>query len=264
MKNYNSQILQYWEQNLNNNNIKGYIPLRDNIIEALKILKFGYPANSEEELTEVLKLCQLYWDINYNQDAITNRFRKYAEAFDISLSLTNRCGNGCLHCSTNASLGKLNTSVPFDQLKTALTEMRPHTRVLYISCEGDPFYYESTDRNIVDVIELIQDLKYSKISFQSMPPPTQKIDLLKKIVQIIKDYIGDDMFFLPQVSFNLYTPRSGVSLTRKTDQNGAKYNECSFPPIDHSEIYRWVIEIINNFSNLSNLTLMILQTSIGC
>ncbi|TFF90471.1 MAG: hypothetical protein EU548_02825 [Promethearchaeota archaeon] len=220
----------------------------------MKILKFGYPVNSDEELAEVLKLCQLYHDLKYNRDEISNFFRKNTESFDISLSLTNRCGNGCLHCSTNASLGKSNISVPFDPLKIALKEMRPHTRFLYISCEGDPFYYESNNKNIVDVIELLLDLKYPKISLQTMPPNKQKFDQLKRIIQLIKNNNLNDMIFFPQVSFNLYTPRSGVILTSKTDNHGFKYKQCSFPPIDHDEIQKWVIELINNFTNPSSLS----------
>ncbi len=62
--------------------------------------------------------------------------------FDIGLSLTERCGHGCRHCSTNASLDPRQASVPFRALRKAFSELATLASVLSISCEGYTFFYE--------------------------------------------------------------------------------------------------------------------------
>jgi hypothetical protein len=251
MKEFNDQILNYWAHAHHAVDLAYYDSLEDNIRKSMKFLKFSYPVQNDEELVEVLKICDLYHAINFNQDSIVDLFRKKAQSFDIALSLTNRCGNGCYHCSTNASLNKKNISVNYEDLKCVLTEMLPHTHMLYISCEGDPFYYNSDDKNIVDIIDLLLKLKYSKISLQGMPPNQERFSLLERLLGSIKNSHDNDLFFLSQISFNLYTPRAGTKLILKTDQNGFKFKECSFPALNNDEINERVLEIINN--KLENL-----------
>jgi MoaA/NifB/PqqE/SkfB family radical SAM enzyme len=125
-----------------------------------------------------------------------------ADKLHIHLSITDKCGNHCLHCSTNAQIG--GKSVSFRKLDKALSEMSKYTKVLYISCEGDPFYYESEGRTIVDVMKLLMKYKFNHISFQSSPPSAERFHLLREMI----DSIHKDVFFFPQISFNFYSPRA--------------------------------------------------------
>jgi hypothetical protein len=98
MTDFNLQILDLWDQ-ANVRDKRGDFT-RVAMEESMQSLKFGYPARNTEELHEVSKLCLFYHTITHNPESILKEFRQVAKTLNVSLSLTDRCGNFCRHCST--------------------------------------------------------------------------------------------------------------------------------------------------------------------
>ena len=249
-KSFNSQILDYFKKTKNPEQIDEYNRIKNILTGEMRYLKFGYPVRQIDELNEVIRLCVLYHTLRKEPALITNQFEKNEENYNLSISLTERCGNFCQHCSTNASLENEKKSVQFRSLRTALEEMKPHIRMLYISCEGSPYYYESLvngehgikKKTIVDVIDLILDKGYSKISFQSMVPKDTKYKLLEEILSKIQNS-KQEIEFIPQISFNLYALRAGLKLKTLEDQDEQEFSTLYLPNV------KWT-EFRENFSAL--------------
>jgi len=256
VKDYNSQIMNYWEREKVSNNTESNEQIKNIIKESMEFLKFGYPVRNHEDLNEVVKLCVLYYNLKNNTESMMDKFRTDSMDFDVSLSLTERCGNGCWHCSTNATLAKNKISVPFEVLDRALYEMASRVKFLYISCEGDPFYYESSvireskegdKRNLVDVMRLLMKYEFDHISFQSMAPTAEKFHLLKEILDIIDQEKSSLFVFFPQISFNLYSPRAGLKTRVRVDGNGHEFKELYIPSVRRSKFRELFPRIISEF-----------------
>jgi hypothetical protein len=151
--------------------------------------------------------------------------------FDVSLSLTERCGHGCRHCSTEALLGRRKAGVPFPALEKALADMAPSVRVLSISCEGDPFFYgpngpvDSSRRGgktIVDAIALARDRGIEDLGIQFYPPRPDKFPLLESILRLSQEARekGKPARILPLISFHLFGAANG--LVRRVRAEGGK------------------------------------------
>ena len=257
MKDYNRQIINYWEREKVSNNKETNEQIRNIIKESMEFLKFGCPVRNNEELNEVVKLCVLYHNLKNNPQFIIDKIKSTSNGFDIALSLTDRCGNSCWHCSTNATLANDKMSVPIEALDQALSEIAPYINFLYISCEGDPFYYESSvikengqiiKKNIVDVIKLLMKYKYDHISLQNMAPTAKKFHLLEDILDIIDQEKGRNFVFIPQLSFNLYPPRAGLQTRVRTDEKGFEFKELYIPSVKMSEFNDWLFRIIKELN----------------
>jgi hypothetical protein len=221
--------------------------------ESMRSLKFGYPVTNAEELDEAVKLCLLFYEVTRNGESVLKKYGEFSKTLDVSLSLTERCGNQCRHCSTNATLARDKTNVPFEDLDRALAEMSPYVKTLCISCEGDPFYYESTatsengkniTKNVVDVTRLIMRHKFGCVSIQSMAPDPRRQHLMREMLNVIDQERGPGFRFVPQVSFNLYTLRAGLKTRSRVDGNGCGYQELCVPLVENDKVLDWMIQSI--------------------
>jgi len=254
-RNFNLQILEYFDKVKDPKEFVKNKNIEELLSNEMSSLKFGYPVHSIEELNEVIKLCYLHYNLHHSPEVITNQFRKNAKKYNISLSLTDRCGNSCYHCSTNASLGMDKESVPFSILKERMREMNPHTRFLYISCEGSPYSYISRtgseineeEKSIVDVFQLLLDLGYSKISLQSMAPSDNNFNIFEKILDKIETH-EENIEFVYQISFNLYSPRAGLKSKNKKNEKGIEFKVLEVPSIEWDE-FKTNLRHLLKFSN---------------
>jgi len=265
--NNNSQILGYWEKQVSSNKLVVDENIKKKVETSMKFLKFGYPVRNDDDLTEIFELCIFYDDLMNNPEVITKKFIKNSNNFNISISLTDRCGYNCHHCSTDSSLIRDKNSISFKILNKAFIEMAPHTRILYISCEGDPFFYESSleiekntveKKNIVDVIKLLMYYKFKNISIQSLAPPSNKFHLLEELLNIIDQEKDEGFLLLPQISFNLYPLRAGLEVRNKFDENGHEFKELYIPLIKKNEVKNYYLRLINEpiekiFSNVNDI-----------
>jgi hypothetical protein len=175
--------------------------------------------------------------------------------FDIGLSLTERCGHGCRHCSTNASLDPRKASVPFRALKKALSEMAPFARVLSISCEGDPFFY-GTDRpsgraarqgkTIVDVIGLAGECGIEEMTIQFHPPRPDRFPMLEELLGTAAAARFKEKQFqvLPLISFHLFGAANGLAC-RVRVEDGKKCLELYAPGVPVSEAEDWFARAVS-------------------
>jgi len=176
-------------------------------------------------------------------------------AFDISLGLTERCGHGCRHCSTNASLDPRKASVPFRALKKAFAELAPFTRVLSISCEGDPFFYES-DRppkrlprdgtTIVDVIKPAGEWGIEEVTIQFYPPRPDRFPMLEEALDIAEGVRQKGRRFqvLPLISFHLFGASNGLT-GRVRLEKVKKRLELHAPGVRASEAEDWFARAVS-------------------
>ncbi len=110
-KSFNSQILDYFKKTKNPEQIDKYNEIKKILTNEMRYLKFGCPVRQIDELNEVIRLCVLNHTLRKEPTLITNQFSKNEENYNLSISLTERCGNFCQHCSTNASLENEKKSV---------------------------------------------------------------------------------------------------------------------------------------------------------
>ena len=221
--------------------------------ESMRSLKFGYPVTNAEELGEAVKLCLFFYEATRNGESILKDYRVVSKTLDVSLSLTERCGNQCCHCSTNATLAKEKTNVLFEDLDRALAELSPYVKTLCISCEGDPFYYESTAtsengknpmKNVADVTRLLMKHEFGCVSIQSMAPDSGREHLLREMLNVIDRQRDPGFRYVPQVSFNLYTPRAGLKTRSRVDENGCSYQESYVPGVEEGKALNWLIQSV--------------------
>jgi len=111
MRDFNNQILNAWESAKSDN---GGEHVTSAMEESMQSLKFCYPVRSKDEMDEVVRLCLFYHRVAHDPQSILNEFRRVSKKLDVSLSLTERCGNQCCHCSTDATLVREKTNVPFE------------------------------------------------------------------------------------------------------------------------------------------------------
>jgi len=175
--------------------------------------------------------------------------------FDISLSLTERCGHGCRHCSTNASLDPRKMSVPFRALRKAFSEIAPYARVLSLSCEGDPFFYESArpstwpprdGKTIVDVIELAGECGIEEVTVQFYPPRPDRFPLLEEALQMAGDVRpkGKRFQLLPLISFHFFGALNGL-VPRVRIEDGKERLELHAPGAVESEAEDWFARAVS-------------------
>ena len=257
MKDYNDQILKYLEKRRSAEEDQWNKRLSEILMQSMDSLKFGHPVRNEEELEEVVELCVLYHDLEENPDLNLRELQEPPEGYDIALSLTQRCGNACRHCSTRATLACNKSSVRFEDLDGILREIAPFTRFLYISCEGDPFYYQSIPRNtsnhisqenIVDVAKLLVKYEFDRISFQSMAPTPKSFPLLEEFLNVLDRGKGKEFSFLPQLSFNLYIPRAGLQSRIMKDDQGHEFIGLHVPSVKKEKFEPWLEKILKTFS----------------
>ncbi|MBD3190321.1 MAG: hypothetical protein GF308_06740 [Candidatus Heimdallarchaeota archaeon] len=257
MQNFNQQILDFLLQKEQVSSQVSDDQIYTLLKEVMKELVFGNPVTDEEELTEVINLCFFYYKLTHQSiDSFLEKYtQKRSPVFEVGLSLTERCGYGCHHCSTNASLAADKVSVPFSQLQLALSEMAPRTKVLYISCEGDPFYYESLDpnqheatrkRTIVDVTQTLMELGYPAFSLQSLAPNDRLFTLLEGLFNIIDQNKQKDFIFYPQISFNLYPARAGLKIKKHANDSQHPQKELIIPSLDNQQVETWVTRLISS------------------
>jgi hypothetical protein len=148
----------------------------------------------------------------------------------------------CRHCSTNASLASQRASVPYAELRKALREMQPYTQVLYISCEGDPLFYRDQDKNILEVVRLMLDLGFPRLSFQCLVPDDRGLLMFRRLLTVLESLENPAAWFHPQLSFNLYAPRSGSRVRPLDGASGA--SELCIPGVASEDARDWALAVI--------------------
>ncbi|KAH3714291.1 hypothetical protein Pelo_19201 [Pelomyxa schiedti] len=147
-------------------------------------------------------------------------------SLDISVSLTDACGNGCLHCSTCALPG--GASVPFSRIGPALSGAAQFAKILHIACEGDPMFYFSEGHDIADVVSLLWGLGFSTVSVQFLPPMPAKHQVLQRLLAALETEVSNRR----SAATTLPTPSSS-SPTATTEENPLD-EQCyhAFPPLN--------------------------------
>lgn len=118
----------------------------------------------------------------------------------------------------------------------------PYAAALQVSCEGDPFCYEDTSsgKDIVDVMELIWNAGFKCVSLQFLSPAA---NVKHRFTRLMAAYdiaaskrAKDEDFFVPVLSFNLYSPRCGtIAAQFKDPDTKAKFNVVCFD--DNLEVH---------------------------
>ena len=251
MEHYNQQILAYWD---GSELAAGNREKKANMVEAMAALKFAAPVQDREELEEVAQICMLYQTLR--KQGVESFVAPFAghKVLHVAWSVTERCGHLCHHCSTQGSLAQDKQSVPWDKLEQALREMAPYTQMLYISCEGDPFYYEDRSatlvRDISDVTGTIVKLGFPHLSLQSLAPATDKLGIMAKLLAVLPDPKSRPNFFFPQLSFNLYPPRAGLNMRSMNNEHGT-WQQFFVPGIADSELKDWIVELVKSLGDKS-------------
>jgi len=126
------------------------------------------------------------------------------DGVDLSLSVTDRCTTGCLHCLTNACLaGK---SMPLEVFRKLDFRYFQRGRI-GLFCVGDPLDYRYKNADLRDLIILLRELGISVFDFltSGVSPKTKKrLALLKRLEQLQTRGISIN----PDLSFHLYWPVS--------------------------------------------------------
>jgi hypothetical protein len=241
MNDFNQQIIQYWDTH----RVPTPSPVsRRDVEAAMADLKFGRPVENESQMTEVVDLCCLWESLKGQTLPESARFTIDPPVAHISLSVTERCGHMCRHCSTNASPASHKGSVPFARLRKALAKMCPYTQVLYIACEGDPFFYRDEDKSILEVVRLILDLGFPCLSFQCLVPDDRGLAMLHRLLIMLESLDTSATWFHPQISFNLYAPRSG-SRIRPLNGPSSGPAELCIPGIASEDARDWVLALLD-------------------
>ena len=145
-----------------------------------------------------MSVVQLYYLIQRNFDDQINKNNLH-----LALSITQRCGHRCVHCSTDANYAPDKISVPYDNLKKLFTDGQHEISKLSIYCEGDPFYYQEGEHDLADIIYLGASKGIQKVSIMHTAPTKNKRKLFMAFLRAVEE---TGITLQPELSFHLYHP----------------------------------------------------------
>lgn len=132
----------------------------------------------------------------------------------LSLSVTNRCLSGCLHCITNSN--PLGSNVGLRQLEK-LDHRYFRSKYVGLNTEGEPLDYkdEKTNSDFGDLIKFFHDeFGVEKVEFLTggvLPNEYNRIKVLSKLIELKENLkIGFDV----GLSFHLYWPTPDNEIER--------------------------------------------------
>jgi hypothetical protein len=133
--------------------------------------------------------------------------------------------------------------------------LAPSTATLSISCEGDPFFYESDGspgrfphrgKTIVDVIKLAADCGIEDATLQFYPPQPDRFPMLEEILDLTEARAGRGtrMLILPLISFHLFGASNGMALRQRAEKGKSRF-ELTAPGIPGRESEDWFAQAVS-------------------